>query len=261
MNCPEAVRHGFVQSFAGALGATRTGNLSAVVLLYFAILLSDRAVASESVSQFFSSCEHAFLRKEYLPLKTFIKGKAADFTVHECLRLNDHEFLATGDSDIRFIDTRSGRVEPAESGRTWENLEILSRFVGPSNKAFVLLKVSGLHHGIFGSGYSVFFLRPGKGTESYQFQFLDGDAFLDDDDNAYSTKVPSIDSCESVPDGRWVLDKPQGTDGPTVIEGNSKIRFLINQFDCKTASLTTIEATYKWDKKKFEWMRQEVIKQ
>ncbi len=96
----------------------------------------------------------------------------------------------------------------------------------------------------------------------YKFQFLDGDAFLDGDTRAYDGNLPSINSCESVPpDARWVLDKPQTIEGPTLIEGNSKIRFLIKQLDCKTSSATTIEATYKWDKKKFEWMRQEVTRQ
>lgn len=242
-------------------------KISIAVCLYLTLSLlsiSSQAAPGSTNAELFVECAAAFSRNDFLPLKALVENTSINnqnIRPYQCLSLNNHQFLVTGEGQIYFIDTDRSLIEDAEMGRWWPNVELLSQVLGPSRKTFVLFKVARLHQGMFGSGYSVFFIKPGKDKESYAFQFLDGDAFLDDDSDAYNAVSPSKDSCERNTDGRWSIDKPQKVEGPALIEGNSKILLTVHEFDCRTMSTKTIDATYSWDKKNLKWNRQEVIRQ
>jgi hypothetical protein len=124
------------------------------LIAFLIALLMSQAALAESL---FDPCPEVIASKSYQPLNKYLleKNKQADY----CQRLNNHEFIYTTDTNFYYCNFKLNN-EPCSEDRAcswYPNLEIKARFSGANGKRFVLFKTSRLSHGIYASGYHVFF--------------------------------------------------------------------------------------------------------
>jgi hypothetical protein len=120
-------------------------------------LLMSRAAIAESL---FDQCSEVIKSKGHQRLNQYFldNNKQEDY----CQRLNDYEFIYTTGTNFYYCNFKS-KDEPCSAdhvGYWYPNLEVKARFSGANGKKFVLFKTSNLSHGIYGSGYQVFFFTP-----------------------------------------------------------------------------------------------------
>jgi hypothetical protein len=130
--------------------------LMKLIAFLIVFIMSQSALADG----LFDPCSEVIGNKSYQPLNKYLlgKNKQADY----CQRLNNYEFVYTTDANFYYCNFKSNGEPCSEdsSGIWYPNIEVITKFSGANGKRFVLFKTSRLSHGIYGSGYQVFFFTP-----------------------------------------------------------------------------------------------------
>jgi hypothetical protein len=213
-------------------------------IAFTGLFLVSQAAFSEDL---YRDCSAISGDKAYKPLSDYlVSGRIDD--ANYCQRLNNYEFVYVSSRNFHFCNFKTKGPEPCVQDKQsiwYPNLDIDARFTGANGKSFVLFKTSRLSHGVYGSGYQVFFLTPKNDhIRGYKISYLNG-AGEENGSNSDAGEICSnLGSDAQAISGAYYEILNEGTKNPA-------IRFQQTITSCNTGAQSTATLEYVWTGRDF----------
>jgi hypothetical protein len=213
-------------------------------IAFAGLFLVSQAAFSEDL---FRDCSTISGDKAYKLLSDYFASATID-GANYCQRLNNYEFVYATSSNFHFCNFRMNGTETCvqdEQSIWYPNLDIDARFTAANGKCFVLFKTSRLSHGVYGSGYYVFFFTPKNDhVRDYKISYLRG---AGEENGSYSDAGEICSNLAS--DARAT----SGVGYEILNEGtkNLAIRFEQTITSCNTGAQSTETLKYVWTGRDF----------